>query len=333
MKAHSAPRVSVVIPVRNCRDFIFEAVESVLRQSFSDLELLVIDDGSDDWNYRQLESLDSRLRVLRLEGSGVSHARNTGMQEARGEFIAFLDADDVWFPGKLQAQINYFDRQPHVGVVFGGFVKWYADSAGKFPPADSLFRDCTGVITCETQRSGWIYTRLLTGLLVGMNTAVIRRATYEAVGGFNESMHQGEDYDFWLKASRLFEMHALAAPVALYRIHNGSAMHRLSSENHLAQLLETAALRWGLSSPNGETLSEQAFEKRLGEAYFNHGYSHFWHGDRQVARRSFSRAIRNWHLPFRCAVYAMLSYLPKSSIELSISRLHCPASPRHTTRK
>lgn len=311
MTPSSSPRVSVVIPVRNCRDFIGEAVQSVLSQSFFDLELLVVDDGSDDWDYRQLEALDSRLRVIRLEGSGVSRARNTGMLQARGEFIAFLDADDVWFPGKLQAQVDYFDQHPQVGVVFGGFIKWRVDAEGKFPQATTLMQDCTGVTTCEAARSGWLYTRLLTGLLVGMNTAVIRRSVYEAIGGFNEAMRQGEDYDYWLKSSRQCEMHALAAPVALYRIHNASAMHRLSSENHLALLLKAAVLRWGLSAPDGESLSEQAFVGRLGEADFDHGYSHFWYGDRRVARRSFRSSIRHWHLPFRCAVYVVLSFLPK----------------------
>lgn len=95
------PIVSVVIPVRNCRDYIDESVASVLSQSYRNFELLVIDDGSDDDDYTRLLELDPRVRVARLAGNGVSKARNVGMAMARGKYVAFLDADDVWFPGKL----------------------------------------------------------------------------------------------------------------------------------------------------------------------------------------------------------------------------------------
>jgi glycosyltransferase involved in cell wall biosynthesis len=307
----STPRVTVIIPVRNCQAFIGEAVDSVLRQAFTDYELLVIDDGSDDWDYRQLEARDPRIRVIRLKGNGVSRARNTGMQQARGEFIAFLDADDVWFPGKLEAQIRYFDQHPTVGVVFGGFIKWRANEQGVFPPSATLERDCSQVTTCEPTRSGWLYTRLLNGLLVGMNTAVIRREVRDAIGGFNEAMRQGEDYDFWIKTSRLVEMHSLDASVALYRIHDASAMHRLPTDNQLVILLKAATMRWGFGGPGDDVMTTEEFQRRLSQVDFEHGYSHFWHGDRRVARQSFWRAFkRGGYMPSRCAAYVALSYLP-----------------------
>ena len=303
----TAPRVSVVIPVRNGKDFIHEAIESVLTQSLHDLELIVVDDGSDDFDYASLCTLDPRVRTTRLSGMGVSSARNAGMQLAQGQFIAFLDADDVWFPGKLQAQMAYFDAHPEVGVVFGGFIRWHADANGVFPATDTLWRDCHGLIEADQARSGWIYTRLLLGLLVGMNTAMIRRRTYQAVGGFNPSMRVGEDYDFWLKASRITEMHALAGPVAFYRIHGSSAMHRLSTVNHLATLLRTAYLRWGLTNPDGTGISEYEFNGRVGSAYFDHGYAHFWHGDARVARHAFWHAVLQSRRKFRAAAYYLLT--------------------------
>lgn len=303
----AAPRVSVVIPVRNGRDFIHEAIESVLTQSFPDLELIVVDDGSDDFDYASLCMLDPRVRTTRLPGMGVSRARNAGMQLAQGQFIAFLDADDVWFPGKLQAQMVYFDAHPEVGVVFGGFIRWHADANGVFPAANTLWRDCHGLTEAERARSGWIYTRLLLGLLVGMNTAMIRRSAYQAVGGFNPSMRVGEDYDFWLKVSRITQMHALAGPVAFYRIHGSSAMHRLSKVNHLATLLHTAYLRWGLTNPDGTGISEHEFNGRVGSAYFDHGYAHFWHGDATVARQSFWHAMLQSRRKFRAAAYYLLT--------------------------
>ncbi len=302
------PRVSVVIPVRNGKDYIQEALDSVLQQSFTDLELLLIDDGSTDDDYDRYALQDERIRVIHLTGNGVSRARNVGMAQSRGEFIAFLDADDVWFPGKLEAQVRYFDAHADVGVVFGKFIRWPAQPDGGFAPASSLVQDVAQLSKTEEERSGWLYTRLLDGLLVGMNTAVVRRSVYEAIGGFNESMRQGEDYDFWLRASRVAEMHSLDSAVALYRIHSASAMHRLSSDNHLANLLKAASMRWGLETHDGQALPIKYFHKRLGKVAFDHAYAHYWHGQRVVARAAFWQALKRGHRPMRCLVYIALSF-------------------------
>lgn len=301
------PLVSVIIPVRNGRDFIHEALTSVLGQEYRNIEIIVIDDGSDDFEYASLTQLDPRIKVLRLEGKGVSVARNTGMAASTGRYIAFLDADDVWFPGKLKAQIQYFETHPDVGCVFGGFIKWYADESGRFPEASTLWQDCSRITTCEEERSGWIYTRLLTGLLVGMNTAVIRREVFDLLGGFDESMRIGEDYLFWLKTSRIFEMHALDGSVALYRIHSSSAMNRLSDENHQVRLLKTAYARWGLVNPDGTALPLDEFNERLALTEFTHGYNHYWHGNPITAANAFKAAVAGNALPIRSSAYYLLS--------------------------
>lgn len=305
-----SPQVSVIIPVRDGRAYIDEAIASVLSQYFQDVEIVVINDGSSDGDYDVLCATDPRIRVLHLGGNGVSTARNLGMQAARGDLIAFLDADDVWFPGKLAAQVRYMEAHPEVGVVFGGFLKWEAEPGGSFAPAASLMTDCSSLDRAEASRSGWLYTRLLMGLLVGMNTAMVRRSVVQAIGGFNVSMRQAEDYDFWLKASRIAEMHALDGPVALYRIHKASAMHRLAPGNALTTLLHAARLRWGLRGPNGDSVNEAAFERRLAQIHFDHGYAHYWNGSRSVARRSFYHAIRARYRPLRSAAYVALCSLP-----------------------
>lgn len=302
------PVISVVIPVRNCRKYIDESVASVLSQSYSDLELIVIDDGSDDDDYTRLLDLDPRVRVARLPGSGVSKARNVGMAMARGKYIAFLDADDVWFPGKLEAQVRYFEDHPEVGVVFGGFIRWLPEEQGEFRPSYELVTTVSSDAGCDPARSGWLYLRLLNGLLVGMNTAVIRRSIYESVGGFNESMRQAEDYDFWLKASRLMEMHSLVGAVALYRIHPASAMHRLANESMLAVLLTSARLRWGLSQNNGQMMSAQQFSQRLGSVYFDHGYSHYWQGSYAAAKRAFLQSMKRRYRIHKSCAYLMMIY-------------------------
>lgn len=300
--------VSIIIPVKNCQQYIQEAINSILNQNYLNIEIIVIDDGSEDYDYFKLEKIDPRIKVYQLSGMGVSYARNYGMSLAKGEYIAFLDADDVWFPGKLNAQIRYFEKHPKVGCVFGGFKKWSPNDDGGYPLAEDLMEDCTSVEECETERSGWIYTRLLTGLLVGMNTAVIQRKVFERLGGFDESMRIGEDYLFWLKVSRSYEMHALNAKVALYRIHGSSAMNRLDLVNHQARLLNIAVARWGLHNPDGGELSPEEFKHRLAESHFTHAYNHFWHGSTIIARRSFYQAMRGGMLPLRSAVYLALTF-------------------------
>ncbi|ART49639.1 glycosyltransferase family 2 protein [Acidovorax carolinensis] len=304
--ATGKPRVSVVIPVRNGKDYLQEALDSVLQQSFTDLELLLINDGSTDDDYDRYALQDQRIRVIHLTGTGVSRARNVGIAQSRGELIAFLDADDLWFPGKLQAQVRYFDDHPDVGVVFGKFIRWPALPGGGFAPASSLIQDASRFTTAEPERSGWLYARLLKGLLVGMNTAVIRRGVYEAIGGFDESMRQGEDYDFWLKSSRISEMHSLNGPVALYRIHGASAMHKLSDENHLANLIKVATLRWSASYRPGDDITNHEIKRRLGEAHFTHGYAHYWGGDKRVAKNSFIQSLSKGHKRTRSLIYTIL---------------------------
>ena len=303
--------VSTVIPVRNGKEYIFEAIDSVLTQSHRAIELIVVDDGSTDYDYSLLAGRDDRIHVIHLSGVGVSAARNAGMAVARGQYIAFLDADDIWFPGKIEAQVRYFEQHPEVGCVFGGFQKWFPTDSGEFPEARTLVHDCRRVSASEKERSGWLYTRLLTGLLVGMNTAVVRREVYDALGGFDESMRIGEDYLFWLKVSRLYEMHALDDTVALYRIHGQSAMNRLDEENHQAQLLSIARRRWGLANPDGTRLEEREFTSRLAISEFTHGYNHFWYGQPDVAAESFRKAFLGGALRFRSAAYFVLSQMKR----------------------
>jgi glycosyltransferase involved in cell wall biosynthesis len=304
---NTEPRVSVIVPVHNCRDYIHEALNSILSQSYSDFEVLVIDDGSDDFDYQTLHALDPRIRVLRLEGVGVSRARNAGMSQSRGDLIAFLDADDVWFPGKLEAQVRYFDHHPEVGVVFGRFIRWEPDTNGEFAPAESLLVECSDIHEAEAERSGWIYDKLLMGLLVGMNTAMIRRVLFKRLGGFAEDMRIGEDYDFWLRAARITQMHALNGAVALYRIHSLSAMHRLSDTNHMADILRMTHARWGTHNIDGSGVTEQQFMARLAASEFAHGYAHYWRGKPRVAMLSFKHSLLGGHKRGRSLVYFALS--------------------------
>ena len=303
--------VSVIIPVYNGSQYIREAIQSILKQNFHNFEIIVVDDESDDYNYKLLENIDPRIKTIVKPRGGAAAARNTGMKLARGDYIAFLDADDVWFPGKLQAQMEYFRHNNHIGVVFGKFIRWTENKNGDFPEAHTLWNDCSHLTNKDTERSGWLYTRLLMGLLVGMNTAVIHRKIYDQIGGFNETMPIGEDYDFWIRASRVTEMHSLNGPVALYRIHSNSTMHKIQNKNHMVRLLECSKTRWGLQNPDLTCITQEQFLFQIAKSHFDHGYAHYWYGNRQVAIKSFSNALKGGYKRLRAIAYILLATLPK----------------------
>lgn len=300
--------VSVVIPVFNCRELLAEAIESVLEQSVAVAEIIVINDGSTDGDYQYFAKNYAGVRVIDKENGGVSASRNLGVREARGDVIAFLDADDVWLPGKLAAQLRLFEQHPDVGVVFGRFEKWFADSSGEYR-AWREFGEVPPHTEVDGERSGWLYGKLAMGLLVGMNTAAVRRSILLEAGGFDESRQIGEDYELWLRLSRTTRMLCIRDVVALYRMRVGSAMHGLREDNELAGLLETARQRWGLDAPHCSGLTESAYRRRMAQVYFVHGYNHFWRGSASVAHHAFKDALNYQPEHGRARVYAWLSKL------------------------
>ncbi|GAA5160681.1 glycosyltransferase [Viridibacterium curvum] len=305
----SAPTVSVVIPVYNCFDLLGEAIDSVLAQQPLPMEIIVVNDGSSDGDYQEFARRYPLVRVIDKPNSGVSASRNLAVREARGDLIAFLDADDVWLPGKLAAQLKAFEDRPDAGVVFGRFEKWFADSAGNFKPWREFgaVPDDAGI---EPERSGWLFGKLMMGLLVGMNTAVVRRDLLLASGGFDEKRKIGEDYELWLRLSRETPMLSIRNVVALYRMRAGSAMHGLRDKNELAALLEEIRERWGLEGPHFSGVTDSAFRKRLAQVHFEHGYNHVWRGARRVAHQSFVAALGNAPRNSRARLYAVLTRTP-----------------------
>jgi len=175
------PLVSVILPTYNAMAFLAQAVESVLTQDYSQMELLVIDDGSTDGTADHAALQDPRIRVLRQKNAGPAAARNLGLAHAQGELVAFIDADDFWLPGKLRTQVAYLLAHPDVHIVFGGFTRWEAQADGSFAtPAVTSF---AGGPLALAQPSGWIYPDLLLDSVVHIITALVRKPVFDKVGG------------------------------------------------------------------------------------------------------------------------------------------------------
>lgn len=300
------PLVSVIMPAYNARPYIAEAINSVLEQEYPHIELIVIDDGSSDGTAECAESFGDGVKVIRQANAGVAAARNKGLAEARGELIAFLDADDVWLPGKLKAQVEYLLAHPETGVVYGIFSRWHAKPDGSFaPPPSPEVRDPQNLLIAE--HSGWIYTKLLFDNIIHIITAMVRREVVEKLTGFNKSLPTGEDYDFWLRMSRHFRADKLNRVLAYYRIHATSITKVPRAENNEYRVLKKMLDQYGLVGPDGASVTQRKMNYRLYQLCFSHGYFHYWYGSPKISLVAFKNAADHSKTNIRLWIYWFLS--------------------------
>lgn len=182
--------VTVVIPAYNAAQYLAETIDSILSQTFTNFEVLIIDDGSTDHTAEvacAYAQRDCRLKYFSQANQGVSASRNKGVELATGELIAFLDADDQWLPNKLEAHVKHFDSSPNLGISFGRVE--FMSSSGK----------PTGVIS-SSRLSGIEPKHLYyENLIVNPSNAVIQYAVFKQIGGFNQDLITMEDLELFLR--------------------------------------------------------------------------------------------------------------------------------------
>jgi glycosyltransferase involved in cell wall biosynthesis/GT2 family glycosyltransferase len=236
----SRPAVSVAICAYNSMRYIDETVDSVFAQTFQDFEIVVIDDGSSDGTADHLERSrrDSRLRVVRQPNQTLRVARPAAAAHARGEFIAFLDHDDVWLPRKLERQIEAAGRAPDAALVFSDCL--LVDSAGR--PTGSLSEQFDfAAIDLAAARAHLELLRR--GNFVAYSTAMVRASVFRDAGGFNHSFQYVSDYDLWLRLARRHRLLCVPEPLAKYRVHGTQFTQQrahLTLAEHVELLLPVA---------------------------------------------------------------------------------------------
>lgn len=206
--------MTVVIPNYNYARFLPEAIESVLAQSYRPLEVVVVDDGSTDGSQEILKRYGERIRWVTQQNQGVSEARNRGAHEARGELLAFLDADDVWLPAKLAAQVPRMFDDPEVGLVHCGVETM--DVQGFF------------LGTHLDGREGWVAREMLLFepvVIVPGSTSLVTREIFDSVGGFDTRLSTSADWDFCYGVAQRRRIAFVRQPLVRYRIH-ASNMHK-----------------------------------------------------------------------------------------------------------
>ncbi|MFH1198794.1 MAG: glycosyltransferase family 2 protein [Candidatus Omnitrophota bacterium] len=198
--------VSVIIPTYNRQHYIKEAVESALAQDYLKIEVIVVDDGSQDNTESVLAPYAGRIKYIKQENSGPAKARNHGIKAARGEFITFLDSDDKYFSRKVSRQAEYLRNHSECGLVYSD-CEYFDDSGRHWRPNIK-------------RHEGWIFDKLLFEDFFGSGSCVmVKRSILEQVGFLNEKLITGEDRNLYLKIAKLYQVGFVNEPLVSVRMH------------------------------------------------------------------------------------------------------------------
>jgi glycosyltransferase involved in cell wall biosynthesis len=298
------PTVSVLMTVHNTERYVGKAVESILKQTFTDFEFLILDDGSGDRSLSILNRYaqqDTRISVISQPNQGIPKARNTLLHQAKGEFIAVLDSDDIALPHRLARQVEFLRQHPDVMCV--GSCYQIIDEAGR------LLLSRYGMP--ETDEA--IQTSLLAGYGgIHQPCIMFRRSPAIAVGGYDETMPVCEDLDLWLRLGELGKLVNLSEPLTQYRIHNRSIS---AQKQHLEQeksreACERAWARRGIQGtfqatgtwrPGKDRQSRHKYTLKYGWWAFNsrQRFTALLYGTRALGLKPFDQ--ESWRL-FVCAL-------------------------------
>lgn len=214
----SQPLVSVIIPAYNAARTLGVTVRSVIEQTMPDFEIIIVDDGSTDDTLKRAKLIaenDVRVKVFTQPNSGVSAARNTAINAAKGKYVALLDADDVWVSYKLERQLEILENG----------AKIYAVQSGAFFVNDDL--DLISVHPCVPTKDALLETLLFQNMPNNMSTLVIKRDMFETMGYFDAELEILEEWDMAIKVARNCNLYSIEEPLSLYRVHAGNRSRNL----------------------------------------------------------------------------------------------------------
>jgi glycosyltransferase involved in cell wall biosynthesis len=290
----TTPRVSVIVPAYNSAEFIASSLISILEQTYRDYEIIVVDDGSTDETKQQAVAVSPAVRYIYQANGGPSLARNTGIAAARGSLICFLDADDLWLPGKLAAQVECMDRNPAAGLIFSDEEEF--DERGV--QCRSLL--ATSRFYPDIVESGTVANacqRLLVENFIPTSTVMIRRDCFSMVGLFDPLLKASEDRDLWSRIAASFPI------VGLRDVHGRKRVVASSVSRDVEKTLRSRIRLWTKARELFPELApRRTVNALLATTYVHLGYVLLRNGSTSEARRmalktlAVSRAPREWLL-------------------------------------
>ncbi len=271
-------KVSVVIPTYNFAQYITEAIISILNQTYKNIEIVVVDDGSTDDTKDVLKPLSDRIKYIYQENSGPSRARNTGILNSSGGYIAFLDADDFWEPTKLEKQLNLFEDDHKTSLVFC-FIK-HVD----------VNRNILFIDEYDDGWNGYVVDRLL-HRPIGTSSVLINRKYLQQVGLFDEDLLFSEDRDMFLRLAKNFKFNLVPEALVIKRAHSQSLTHDTSKSARYIDD-ETHALDKFYTDIENRKKYGHVRNKAYFNIYLRRGNSHL-QGDisMKLARKYFMKAL------------------------------------------
>ncbi|MCX8044072.1 MAG: glycosyltransferase [Desulfobacterota bacterium] len=266
-----APTVSVLIPTYNRAHLINKAIDSVLAQTYQDIEIVVIDDGSTDNTKEVIGKYGRDIIYVYQENRGIAGARNTGFLHCSGKYIAFLDSDDYWLPQKLERQIALFEQHPEYGMVACQCAS--IDAQGHFRKKN------------RPGRSGWILEALFHKNFIRTSAAVVTKPCIQTIGFFDETLRECEEYDLWLRIAAQFPIGFINEPLAVYTDNpSGVSIDSLAGRLHRLRVLEKPYLQ--------ELIPPRAYRRRIADTCHYIGRHYCTRGDYREGVRYLVRAQR-----------------------------------------
>ena len=239
---NDSPKVSVIIPCYNGAKWISQAVESVLNQTYQEFELIIVDDGSTDNSKKIIDHylLNGAVRYIQhKENKGIPTTRNTGIKASKGQYIAFLDQDDLWLSRKLEEQVKLFekDKDRKIGLVFTDLL--YFDSRGETFEGAWPDRNVAKVLSAKSRRDTLL--QLFKENFISTPAAVMirKKECFEKLGLLNEELYSADDYEFWFRIAGNFKIEYLDKPLVKKRLHENNAYEKYAKEGKVYQDLIT----------------------------------------------------------------------------------------------
>ncbi|MBZ0251779.1 MAG: glycosyltransferase family 2 protein, partial [Candidatus Methylomirabilis sp.] len=271
--------ISVIITAYNRPDFLGEAIDSALAQTYADKEVIVVDDGSTEPRTREvLAAYGDRIRAVRKDNGGVASARNAGIRASKGEILAFLDDDDAWLPEKLARQAEAFEKHPEVGLVYTNCIRF--DERGELPDRDMA------------PRSGRAFKAFVEDYFIVLSTMAVRRACVDAAGLFDQAYRRQDDLDFMARVLELWPCLYLEEPLIRRRKYGRPIRPRdvLLSATEQRLYVDKMTARYGATGK----LPWKWTQRKTASVENKLGRYHEMMGDARQARAHYARAIAAW---------------------------------------